>query len=749
MIYEKSCWGQAFLVLLLCATLSVVTACQESEVSNTVFVSQDSIVVRSDNMEFFVDPEGFRYGFREVGGTILVSPHSVSGLVAGVPDSLMPAQSTEFVGEKEGAHAFEVTLQDGTMLSVLLRLSDKQARFHIESSAEAPMAMALRTAGADPGYGLGDNLVAWLYKNGGDPLFTTNITGFVDDDYRAFGNIRRASSNFAIYPKHRFALINIDPTTKMVRSTSEEILQGSRSTMSIDNFYYFFGSTQEIYKTFLDVRNVIGYPVMEPKYPFFGVGWEAYGALGWQTRQETVMENVNTYLDMGYPLSWMVVGSGFWPHSESRLAATTSFGMWDSTLYPDPEALKSHFRGKGLAFLMGLRISFITDGPFSEEGVEKGYFLQENGAAKVYDILFPDSPSYLLDAHNEDAVQWYVDLADRWGADGFKEDLYGFEDYVLRDDKLNRINEVLMERGYHIMQRNTYLASAGELHRINDFNYEENQDRGPINTLASAYAGLPMTYMDIVGGLFGGLDLGDEVSPRIKAYMMRNARIAALHPSMSLGKGPWHFNDDQVSDVMLESAKLHGRLHPYFYSQARRFHADGFPWPMVPLSLIFPEDEQVHYYHNSSDRMYQWMIGDALLAYPLYGDDYEMANTRDVYLPEGLWIDYDTGERFLGPQRIKDFEIPVEKTPLFVGGTGIVIEKVEDRIMARVYPVATEAQTVYYSEGGASPARIVVESPDWTQVTVWDTTEDQEVIYHVVRHAIEFELRTDHDYTIR
>jgi alpha-glucosidase (family GH31 glycosyl hydrolase) len=45
------------------------------------------------------------------------------------------------------------------------------------------------------------------------------------------------------------------------------------------------------------------------------------------------------------------------------------------------------------------------------------------------------------------------------------------------------------------------------------------------------------------------------------------------------------------------------------------------------------------------------MIGDALLATLLYGNDYETAQKRDVYLPEGTWIDYDTGQRYIVEKR--------------------------------------------------------------------------------------------------
>lgn len=38
------------------------------------------------------------------------------------------------------------------------------------------------------------------------------------------------------------------------------------------------------------------------------------------------------------------------------------------------------------------------------------------------------------------------------------------------------------------------ISSNGDLHRINDFNYNQNQDRGPVNALAFAYSGFPLVY---------------------------------------------------------------------------------------------------------------------------------------------------------------------------------------------------------------------------------------------------------------
>ena len=138
-----------------------------------------------------------------------------------------------------------------------------------------------------------------------------------------------------------------------------------------------------------------------------------------------------------------------------------------------------------------------------------------------------------------------------YGVDGFKEDFYGFGPYDLRDDKVDPINKRLMAEGDDLIERNGYLASNGDIHRINDFNYDQDQDRGPVNSLALAYSGLPLVYPDIVGGTFGEKRFNTGETPAMGAYMMRNAQWAALHSSMSMGQPPWTFKNAQVGEVML------------------------------------------------------------------------------------------------------------------------------------------------------------------------------------------------------
>jgi alpha-glucosidase (family GH31 glycosyl hydrolase) len=372
---------------------------------------------------------------------------------------------------------------------------------------------------------------------------------------------------------------------------------------------------------------------------------------------------------------------------------TTSFGLWDREKYPDPRALVKHFRDEKLAVMLGLRITFIVGGPYSDEGVAHGYFLMKDGKAQVFKGAWPKPPYYLLDAQNTAAVDWYTGLVKRWqdfGINGWKEDFYGYHGYSLRDDKVDPTNDRLMAQRQLIIERNGYLSSNGDLHRVDDFNYNQDQDRGPVNSLALAYSGFPLVYPDIVGGTFGENHFRTNRTPRLETYMMRNAQWAAMHSSMGMGEPPWSFNPE-VAKVMLQSAKLHARIAPYLFSNARRFYSDGYPWTMTPLPIAYPNDPQAYGRENATSRAYEWLIGDSMLATPLYGEDYATSNSRDVYLPAGRWMDFDTGEIHAGNQTLKGFALPTGKTPLFIGGSGVTLEEIAGSIRICVYPVAQAA----------------------------------------------------------
>ncbi|MDW5266240.1 MULTISPECIES: TIM-barrel domain-containing protein [Acidobacteriaceae] len=653
--------------------------------------AEQNVRLHADGITFRMESQGGRYSFSYGKHPVVAADATAGVLLDGSPVTF------ERVG---AASATKCVLKGASAAGKHLRLTITLGAHQAEMLAEPEVQGAevrFATGGAAPAYGLADHAVEQAkFSTLTNRQFNTDVTGFADNDFLSGQGATRLVSNFVIYPKQQFAELLIDPTTKIVHTSAQQIVQGVKQASSKVRLFYFFGDPHAIYAAYLKARNDAGYKVWMPKYPAFGVGWEAFGALGWDTNTTTVRDSVDHYIADGYPLRWVVIGSGFWPSKPDTMHETTSFGLWDKEKYPDPHALVQHFLDDKLAVMLGLRITFIVGGPYSDEGVAHRYFLMKNGNAQVFKGGWPKQPYYLLDAQNTAAVDWYMSLVKKWqtfGINGWKEDFYGYQGYSLRDDKVDPTNDRLMAQRQLVIERNGYLSSNGDLHRINDFNYNQNQDRGPVNALALAYSGFPFVYPDIVGGTFGESRFHTNRTPRLETYMIRNAQWAAMHSSMGMGEPPWSFAPN-VAKVMLQSAKFHARIAPYLFSNARRFYADGYPWTMTPLPIAYPNDPQAYGRENATTRAYEWLIGDSMLATPLYGDDYATANSRDVYLPTGRWMDFDTGKIYSGNQTLKDFGLPPGKTPLFIGGSGITLEEVDSKVRICVYPVAQTTSAI-------------------------------------------------------
>ena len=100
---------------------------------------------------------------------------------------------------------------------------------------------------------------------------------------------------------------------------------------------------------------------------------------------------------------------------------------------------------------------------------------------------------------------------------------------------------------------------------------------------------------------------------------------------------PWEYDTAMVTDFR-RAVELKYALMPYIYAQAKTSSANG--WPML-RSLFFehPDDPTSWLIED------EYMFGASLLVAPLFEEN---ATTRRVYLPPGMWIDYQTGRAYEG-----------------------------------------------------------------------------------------------------
>ncbi len=110
---------------------------------------------------------------------------------------------------------------------------------------------------------------------------------------------------------------------------------------------------------------------------------------------------------------------------------------------------------------------------------------------------------------------------------------------------------------------------------------------------------------------------------------------------------PWLISES-FTDAFRAAAEMKYRLMPYVYAQAKDCSNRGLP--MVRAMFVeFPDDPGAWYCED------QYMFGSQILVAPLM----ESGNERTVYLPQGKWIDYQTGEVYAsGYRNIKAGDIP-------------------------------------------------------------------------------------------
>ena len=110
---------------------------------------------------------------------------------------------------------------------------------------------------------------------------------------------------------------------------------------------------------------------------------------------------------------------------------------------------------------------------------------------------------------------------------------------------------------------------------------------------------------------------------------------------------PWLISES-FTKAFRECAEMKYRLMPYVYAQAKDCSERGLP--MVRALLVeFPQDKGAWLVED------EYMFGSQMLVAPLM----ESGNSRDVYLPNGKWIDYQSGRVYEGGyQTIEAGKIP-------------------------------------------------------------------------------------------
>ena len=116
---------------------------------------------------------------------------------------------------------------------------------------------------------------------------------------------------------------------------------------------------------------------------------------------------------------------------------------------------------------------------------------------------------------------------------------------------------------------------------------------------------------------------------------------------------PWHYPN--IAPIVKRWWKLRYRLIPYIIEQSELACKSGLP--IVQALLIHhPNDRQVWHIDD------EYYFGNEFLVCPVMNAE----NRRDIYLPEGQWVHFLTGERLEGGRWYDHVEVPLDEMPVFV-----------------------------------------------------------------------------------
>jgi alpha-glucosidase (family GH31 glycosyl hydrolase) len=720
----------------------LLCTCTTDKSLTTWKIDKNLFQINGDKYDMFIEQEHFRIFFSNKQDHVIIPAHTYSGLTFS-GSKVVSTEKVETEFKEDSGYIFNVINASGENAEVQITFADGIARFHVMPQKKQKTKISLRLGGMSVAHGLGD---AGAYEE------CFNLANNIQKEYiiENNGGQKRWVSTFVIFPQNDVAGVFFGDGKKSVIINENEYVM-SISTEDTATFYFFLGTPTDIYKNYKEIRIREGYIDVKPKFRLFELGWESWDALGWNTNQKTVQGILEKFISNGYQIRWAVTGSGYWEQG----GTTTSFGKWGEN-FPDPQSFKKWMHSNDIKWLIGLRTNFIpSGGPYfpitdkrdknlkvnafigndhSKEAQKKGFLVNssDNEFFKITSTIFPIVPCYLLNGNAPEASEWFQKQYTKWGVDGIKEDT------MMDIDSLtgiynSPITEIANKEGL-VLARNGEFTAPGTLLRINDTRGENLSQRIPNNYFQYAASGFSNVYSD-VAGVHNMHNLNDIDRSILHTWLL------SLTSGLAVGTYPdkWPIEKQKIFRKAID---FHYSLAPYLYSAAIDAYNTGYPYTLTPLSIAFPHDSI-----TTKLEHFEWMIGESILATPLLKN--HPSGRMNIYLPTGKWFDYETGRGYDGPVLLKDYEIGIDKTPCFIGGKGIIIQRKSETIIAKIYPVVNTTTVKFTYSDGVMESQIVMNNVNWPNVTISDLTDSTHVSYNKISPYWQFKMKAGHDYLIQ
>lgn len=313
--------------------------------------------------------------------------------------------------------------------------------------------------------------------------------------------------------------------------------------------------------------------------------------------------------------------------------------------FSDPQQMLDDLKKQGFHTCLWQLPYFTPKNRFFNELIEKDLYVKNAKGGLPYEDV-------VLDFSNPNTVKWYQDkLANliKMGVGAIKVDfgeaaplngLYasgrsGFYEHNLYPLRYNKaVADIIKEvHGENIIWARSAWAGSQRypLHWGGD---AENTDMGMLGTLRGGLS------FGLSGFSFWSHDIGGFVTSTPEelyrrwlpmGFLCSHTRAHGAPPTE-----PWLYNEGFLK-AFRQNAELKYKLMPYVYAQAKECSEKGLPM-MRALFVEYPHDAGAWLVED------EYLFGSQMLVAPMM----ESGMERDVYLPEGKWIDYQTGKVYTG-----------------------------------------------------------------------------------------------------
>jgi len=485
---------------------------------------------------------------------------------------------------------------------------------------------------------------------------------------------------------------------------------GGAASSMLDYYFVGGGDPESVIANYATLTSK---PKALPKWAY-GL-WVSANEWSNQSKVDTVVNNLNTY---GIPASSLVLeqwsdentfyifnDAQYTPKTGGQTFAYSDFTLPSGGRWPNPQQMATNLHNNGLKLVLWqVPIEKYITGTYAQKDNDEAYMLQQNyevrdgngGAYRIPNGSGWFDNSLLLDFTNPSAANWWMSqrayLFDGVGIDGFKTDggemVWGRANTFSNGKKGDEMRNEYPNA--YINAYNTYASSKKNgdsvtFSRSGTRNAQQNQifwagDQESSFTafqqamkagLSAGISGVPFWTWDMAG--FSG-----DV-PSVELYkrgfeMSTFAPIMQFHsekadPSQNNGysaeRTPWNiqsrYGDTTVVPQFTKYANIRYNLLPYIFSEGTKAANTGVPM-MRALALEYPNDSQT--YNLSSE----YLFGGSLLVAPVINQG---ETNKDVYLPQGDWIDFWYGAQRPGGRHIS-YNADVSTIPVFVKAGSIL-----------------------------------------------------------------------------